>query len=72
MVTTRGGLELTEDEAFALLGMCMTSPQVLDSVSETALRKLAEFCIHRCDSSSSVPLASGLRQTVCPLEVAGG
>lgn len=41
------GLQLTEDEAFALLGLCMTSPQKLDALSEKALRKLASFCKSR-------------------------
>jgi len=39
-----GALKLTEDEAFALLGLCLTSPTGLDSTSEAALRKLAEYC----------------------------
>jgi predicted DNA-binding transcriptional regulator YafY len=39
------GLELTEEEAFALLAMCLTSPHQLDATSEKALRKLAEYCI---------------------------
>jgi hypothetical protein len=38
------GLKLTEEEAFALLGLCLTSPTGLDAVSEKALRKLAEYC----------------------------
>jgi len=38
------GLELTEDEAFALLGLCLTSPTKLDVTSEKALKKLAEYC----------------------------
>ncbi len=38
------GLKLTEEEAFALLGLCLTSPNGLDTVSERALRKLAEYC----------------------------
>lgn len=41
------GLELTEEEAYALLGLCLTSPNPLDATSEKALRKLAEFCIAR-------------------------
>ncbi len=45
-----GGLKLTEEEAFALLGLCITSPTGLDSTSERALRKLAEYCT---DSSTS-------------------
>jgi hypothetical protein len=39
-----GGLRLTEEEAFALLGLCLTSPTGLDATSEKALRKLAEYC----------------------------
>ncbi len=38
------GLQLNEEEAFALLGLSMMSPQTLDPTSEKALRKLAEFC----------------------------
>jgi hypothetical protein len=38
------GLKLTEEEAFALLGLALTSPQSLDATSERALRKLAEYC----------------------------
>jgi hypothetical protein len=38
------GLKLTEEEAYALLGLCLTSPNKLDAVSEKALRKLAEYC----------------------------
>jgi len=39
------GLQLTEDEAFALLAMCLMSPQSIDRTVESALRKLAEYCI---------------------------
>jgi hypothetical protein len=46
-----GGLKLTEEEAFSLLGLCLTSPQSLDAVSEKALRKLAEYCTSRCNHS---------------------
>lgn len=38
------GLKLTEEEAFALLGLCLTSPNGLDSTSERAMRKLADYC----------------------------
>ena len=38
------GLKLTEEEAFSLLGLCLTSPTGLDATSERALKKLAEFC----------------------------
>ncbi len=37
-------LRLTEDEAFAILSLCLTSPQRLDSTSERALKKLADYC----------------------------
>jgi hypothetical protein len=50
------GLELTEEEAFSLLGMCLTSPQALDAVSEKALRKLAEFCIANSNHKNKYPL----------------
>ena len=45
------GLKLTEEEAFTLLGLCMTSPQKLDATSERALRKLAEYCTKRSNST---------------------
>lgn len=38
------GLKLTEEEAFALLGLCLTSPNGLDPTSEKAMRKLADYC----------------------------
>ena len=38
------GLKLTEEEAFALLGLCLTSPNGLDSTSERAMKKLADYC----------------------------
>lgn len=38
------GLALTEEEAFALLTMCLTSPHKLDATAEKALRKLAQYC----------------------------
>lgn len=37
-------LELTEEEAFALLALAMTSANELDVTSQTAMRKLADFC----------------------------
>lgn len=37
-------LALTEEEAFALLSLAMTSPAKLDVTSEKAIRKLAEYC----------------------------
>lgn len=53
MTTGTPGLELTEEEAFALLAMCLTSPHGLDSTSEQALRKLAEYAISRSTSRDS-------------------
>lgn len=50
------GMELTEEEAFALLGLCLTSPQPLDAVSENALRKLAAFCIRSSNHKNTYPL----------------
>lgn len=47
------GLRLTEEEAFSLLGMCLTSPQGLDAISERALRKLAEYCTSTSRSNSN-------------------
>jgi hypothetical protein len=38
------GLVLTEEEAFALLGLCLTSSLKIDSTSELALKKLAAYC----------------------------
>ncbi|MBL8087963.1 MAG: hypothetical protein JNM85_07840 [Chthonomonas sp.] len=38
------GLVLTEEEAFALLNLALTSPQKLDATSEEAIHKLAAFC----------------------------
>ena len=37
-------LELTEDEAYSLLSLCMMSDLSLDGQSEKVLKKLAEFC----------------------------
>ena len=44
MDPTNGRLELSEDEAFALLGLAMTASMTLDKTSERAVRKLAEYC----------------------------
>jgi hypothetical protein len=41
---TPEGLRLTEEEAYSLLSLCLTSPNRLDATSERALRKLAEYC----------------------------
>ena len=47
------GLRLTEEEAFSLLGLCLTSPNGLDKVSERALRKLAEYCTSRTHNTDN-------------------
>jgi hypothetical protein len=47
------GLRLTEEEAFSLLSLCLTSPNRLDITSERALRKLAEYCTKRSNSFES-------------------
>lgn len=47
-------LQLTEEEALALLSLCLMSEEQLDATSEKAIRKLADFCrTHR--SGSAVP-----------------
>jgi hypothetical protein len=46
------GLELTEEEAFALLGLCLTSPVPVDATSAHAMRKLAEYCSQRSEESN--------------------
>ena len=48
----RRGLELTEEEAFALLSLCITSPVAVDETSKQAIMKLAEYCSQRSDSSN--------------------
>jgi hypothetical protein len=44
MSLRNNALHLTEEEAFALLGLCMTSTERVDGVSQEALKKLADFC----------------------------
>lgn len=48
------GLELTAEEAYALLDLAMTSPNKLDATSEAAIHKLARFCgaIEEAEASS--------------------
>lgn len=43
-VEPKPALTLTEEEAFALLSMCMLTTMTLDKTSERALRKLADYC----------------------------
>jgi len=47
------GLQLSEEEAYSILTLCLTSPQGLDAVSEKALRKLAAYCSAKKNSSSN-------------------
>lgn len=44
MMIHSGRLELSEDEAYALLALAMTSGLKIDSESEKAVRKLADYC----------------------------
>lgn len=60
------GLELNEEEAYALLALCMTSPNRLDATSEKALRKLAAFCTTR-----HLEKSNHKRPVQCELEQAG-
>ena len=43
-IDSKTALTLTEEEAFALLSMCMLTTMTLDKTSERALRKLADYC----------------------------
>jgi len=43
-IDSKPALTLTEEEAFALLSMCMLTTMTLDKTSERALRKLADYC----------------------------
>ena len=46
-------LQLTEEEAFALLSLCVMSEEQLDATSEQALRKLADYCrVHHSNRSN--------------------
>ncbi len=47
------GLQLSEEEAYSILTLCLTSPQGLDAVSEKALRKLAAYCSAKKNASSN-------------------
>lgn len=59
-------LELTEDEAYALLSLCLTSDMTLDQQSELAMKKLAEFCKNykKMPSNHIKPIASGFCEAV--------
>ena len=51
------GLQLTEEEANALLAMCLTSPHAVDRIAETALRKLANYCVEKHSSNHHPAIA---------------
>jgi len=64
------GLELTEEEAYGLLAMCLTSPQGIDGTSEAAIRKLAAYCIELSNHTTTVGILSGKANDI-ELEKAG-
>jgi hypothetical protein len=64
------GLELSEEEAYGLLAMCLTSPQGIDGTSEAAIRKLASYCIELSNRTHSVE-GTGERIGEHELEKAG-
>ena len=47
-----GGLRLTEEEAYALLSLCITSPVAVDETAQVAILKLAEYCSQRSETSN--------------------
>ena len=57
MMIQSGRLELSEDEAYALLSLAMTSAMRLDKDSEKAVKKLADYCKshHRLKSHYKKP-----------------
>ena len=46
------GLKLTEEEAYALLSLCITSPTAMDETAQKAILKLAEYCSQRSEPSN--------------------
>ena len=50
--TNNRGLKLTEEEAYALLSLCITSPVVVDETAQIAILKLAEYCSQRSEPSN--------------------
>jgi len=65
MMIPTGRLELSEDEAYALLSLAMTSGMKFDSNSEKAVKKLAAFCKGQHYCSNHKPTNH------CELEEAG-
>ena len=55
MITGKSGevLRLTEEEAYSILSLCLTSPTKLDATSEQALKKLAEYCLQSAKIEAS-------------------
>lgn len=66
------GLELTEEEAFQLLELCLTSPQRLNTTSERALRKLADYCLQVGHLKKPSSFFVGPNGAARELEQAGG
>lgn len=64
------GLELTEEEAYGLLAMCLTSPQGIDGTTEAGIRKLAAYCIELSNRAHTFEILSG-QSDGCELEKAG-
>lgn len=50
------GLQLNDEEANALLAMCLTSPHKLDGIAESALRKLAHYCIQTSNHKEHIEI----------------
>jgi len=49
-------LQLSEEEAYALLVMCLMSPHGIDKTTESALRRLAEYCANLSTHKKSIEL----------------
>lgn len=67
MISHQGGLRLSEEEAYALLGLAIASPGLLDKSSASALEKLARYCAqcgaqshHLADLEASEPIPVGV------------
>jgi hypothetical protein len=57
------GLKLTEEEAYALLSLCITSPVAVDETAQIAILKLAEYCSQRSEPSNHQEIH--LKTAVC-------
>ena len=58
------GLRLTEEEAFSLLALALTSPESLDANSERALRKLAAYCTRSNSKNSNYKVQQAIHLSV--------